>query len=54
MSFQSLSEKRERLERILGGLGRVAVAFSGGVDSTVVAKAAVLALGDNALGRHRR
>ena len=30
-------------------LKRVAVAFSGGVDSTVVAKAAVLALGDNAV-----
>jgi pyridinium-3,5-biscarboxylic acid mononucleotide sulfurtransferase len=53
MSTQSLSDelrgKRDRLEATLRGLGRVAVAFSGGVDSTVVAKAAVLALGDNAL-----
>jgi pyridinium-3,5-biscarboxylic acid mononucleotide sulfurtransferase len=31
------------------GLGRVAVAFSGGIDSTVVAKAAFMALGDRAV-----
>src|SRR5690242_4079697 len=40
-----LSAKQERLLDILRGLGRVAVAFSGGIDSTVVAKAAYLALG---------
>ncbi len=38
--------KRERLLDILRGLKRVLVAFSGGIDSTVVAKAAQQALGD--------
>jgi uncharacterized protein len=41
--------KRERLLEILRGLESVAVAFSGGIDSTVVAKAAYLALGDRAV-----
>jgi uncharacterized protein len=40
---------RERLLDTLRGYGRVAVAFSGGIDSTVVAQAAQLALGDRAL-----
>jgi uncharacterized protein len=44
-----LAGKRERLLEILRGLDRVAVAFSGGIDSTVVAKAAFLALGDRAV-----
>jgi uncharacterized protein len=44
-----LAAKRDRLLDVLRGLGRVAVAFSGGIDSTVVAKAAFLALGDNAV-----
>jgi uncharacterized protein len=43
-----LKEKRDRLLVILAGCGRVGVAFSGGVDSTVVAKAARLACGENA------
>ncbi|HLJ96315.1 MAG TPA: ATP-dependent sacrificial sulfur transferase LarE [Gemmataceae bacterium] len=43
------SRKRERLLEILRGLKSVAVAFSGGIDSTVVAKAAHLALGDRAV-----
>jgi uncharacterized protein len=44
-----LQGKRDRLEAALRGMKRVAVAFSGGVDSTVVARAAALALGANAL-----
>jgi pyridinium-3,5-biscarboxylic acid mononucleotide sulfurtransferase len=44
-----LLAKRENLLRVLGSLGRVAVAFSGGIDSTVVAKAAFVALGDRAV-----
>jgi len=45
----SLKEKRDRLLTILAGCGRVGVAFSGGVDSTVVAKAARVACGEKAL-----
>src|SRR3954453_5002747 len=41
-----LSAQRDRLLETLRGYGRVAVAFSGGVDSAVVAQAAFLALGD--------
>jgi len=44
-----LLAKRENLLGVLGSLDRVAVAFSGGIDSTVVAKAAFLALGDGAV-----
>jgi len=44
----NLLAKRDRLLEILRDLGRVVVAFSGGIDSTVVAKAAFLALGDRA------
>jgi uncharacterized protein len=44
-----LAAKRDRLLAILGDLPGVAVAFSGGIDSTVVAKAAVLALGERAV-----
>ena len=44
-----LEAKRERLLESLRGLGGVAVAFSGGIDSTVVAKAAFLALSDRAV-----
>lgn len=44
----SLDDKRERLLEILSELESCAVAFSAGVDSTVVAKAAQLALGDRA------
>jgi uncharacterized protein len=41
--------QRDRLLEVLRGLGRAAVAFSGGIDSTVVAKAAHLALGELAV-----
>ena len=44
-----LAARRDRLLEILRGLGDVAVAFSGGIDSTVVAKAAHLALGERAV-----
>jgi uncharacterized protein len=44
-----LAGKRDQLLALLRNLGSVAVAFSGGIDSTVVAKAAFLALGDRAV-----
>src|SRR5262245_4856010 len=44
-----LTAKQSRLLEILRHLHSVAVAFSGGIDSTVVAKAAYLALGDRAV-----
>ncbi|HVA50970.1 MAG TPA: ATP-dependent sacrificial sulfur transferase LarE [Pirellulales bacterium] len=44
-----LAVKRDRLVELLGRCGSCAVAFSGGVDSAVVAKAAQLALGDRAV-----
>ncbi|WP_166828011.1 ATP-dependent sacrificial sulfur transferase LarE [Thalassoroseus pseudoceratinae] len=43
-----LDTKRDRLIEILQGYEHVVVAFSAGVDSTVVAKAAWLACGENA------
>jgi uncharacterized protein len=45
-----LNEKLDRLRALLRDLGRVAVAYSGGVDSTLVLKVAHDELGDNALG----
>ncbi|HJZ57333.1 MAG TPA: ATP-dependent sacrificial sulfur transferase LarE [Gemmataceae bacterium] len=44
-----LAAKRDRLLAILGELPGVAVAFSGGIDSTLVAKAAAVALGERAV-----
>jgi uncharacterized protein len=46
---ERLLTQRDQLLDLLGSLRRVAVAFSGGVDSAVVAKAAQVALGDAAL-----
>jgi uncharacterized protein len=45
----AIRHKADRLLAILRDCGRVAVAFSAGVDSTVVAQAARLACGDDAL-----
>lgn len=45
----TLLRKRDQLLTLLGQMRRVIVAYSGGVDSTVVAAAAFRALGDNAL-----
>ncbi|MFO0889606.1 MAG: ATP-dependent sacrificial sulfur transferase LarE [Isosphaeraceae bacterium] len=45
----SLVARRERLLEVLRGYGQVAVAYSGGIDSTVVAQAAFEALGDRAI-----
>ncbi len=44
-----LPQKRNRLLALLQSYGRVAVAFSGGVDSAVVAKAAQVACGEKAV-----
>lgn len=45
----AMETKRDQLLEVLLSLGKVAVAFSGGIDSTVVAKAAHIALGERAL-----
>ena len=47
--MSELDERRENLLSILRELRGTVVAFSGGVDSAVVAKAAYLALGDRAI-----
>jgi len=44
-----LAAKRDQLIELLKSFGSCAVAFSGGLDSTVLAKAAQLALGDRAV-----
>jgi pyridinium-3,5-biscarboxylic acid mononucleotide sulfurtransferase len=49
MLTAELAAKRDHLLAILAGLRGVAVAFSGGIDSTVVAKATFLALGEKSV-----
>jgi uncharacterized protein len=44
-----LAARRDRLLDLISGFGRAIVAYSGGIDSTVVAQSAYLALGDQAL-----
>ncbi len=44
-----LTRKRDQLLEVLRAMRRVAVAFSGGIDSTVVAQAAFFAIGENAI-----
>src|SRR5579872_5990637 len=46
--MSEVGNKRDRLLEILRGLETVVVAFSGGIDSTIVAQAAFLALGERA------
>jgi pyridinium-3,5-biscarboxylic acid mononucleotide sulfurtransferase len=45
-----LDDKYERLAALIRGMGRVAVAYSGGIDSTLVLKVAHDTLGDDAIG----
>lgn len=48
-SAVDLEDQRDRLLDLLAGYGRVAVALSAGVDSSVVAKAAAIACGSRAV-----
>ncbi len=48
-SEKTLAEKRQHLEDILSSLGKVAVAFSGGVDSTLLLKIAGNVLSENVI-----
>jgi uncharacterized protein len=50
LSLGALAEKQARLARILGGMGRTLVAYSGGVDSAYLLAEAHRALGAGALG----
>ena len=48
-SYQDPTAKHDRLKELLVGMQRVLVAFSGGVDSTLLLKVAADVLGENAL-----
>ena len=47
--MSELTQKKSKLEEYLKGLGKVAVAFSSGIDSTFLLKVAHDTLGDNAI-----
>jgi uncharacterized protein len=49
MKGETTESRRERCADIIRGAGRVVVAFSGGIDSTLVAKVAREMLGDEAI-----
>lgn len=49
MANDTLEAKREQLLKLLRDMNRTAIAFSGGIDSTVVAQAAFFALGEQAV-----
>lgn len=49
MASIALDEKYENLTQLIGGMGRTLIAFSGGVDSTFLAKVAYSVLGRDAV-----
>ena len=49
MATAALDEKYENLTQLIGGMGRTLIAFSGGVDSTFLAKVAKETIGRDAV-----
>ena len=49
MAVAALDQKYENLTQLIGGMGRTLIAFSGGVDSTFLAKVAYAELGRDAV-----